>query len=185
MSASAGAVGCRVRCGFSFVVLAALLATGACDDECCRFDRRPIALIRGGFASFVREREERSPKAVYEQAILERQRHYAELKRAVAGILYMRNKLDGEIASLRGELARLHDDIRVALRRGDDEAALVLVRHKQTRSEELERAEQDLEKVRAEASRLATKPRSLKLLVPASSFSMRVAVTCPPACEKP
>ena len=59
---------------------------------------RLFALIRGGFASFVREREERSPKAVYEQAILERQRHYAELKRAVAGILYMRNKLDGEIA---------------------------------------------------------------------------------------
>jgi phage shock protein A len=113
---------------------------------------RLVALIRGAFASFVREREERSPKAVYEQAILERQRHYAELKRAVAGILYMRNKLDGEIASLRGELGRLHDDIRVALRRGDDEAALVLVRHKQTRSEELERAEQDLEKVRTEAA---------------------------------
>lgn len=113
---------------------------------------RLVALVRGGLASFVRQREARSPKAVYEQAILERTRRYAELKHAVAGILYMRNKLEAESASLRGELARLHEDVRVALRRGDDAAALALIREKQGRADELERTEAQLGEIRTEAA---------------------------------
>ena len=58
---------------------------------------RFVALIRGNLLGWMRDREERSPRAVYEQAIQERTRHYADLKRAVAGILYMRNKLEAEI----------------------------------------------------------------------------------------
>lgn len=113
---------------------------------------RFISLVRGAFAGWVREREERSPSAVYEQAIAERTRHYADLKRAVAGILYMRNKLEGEIGHVRTELARTHEDIRTALRKGDDRAALALVRHKQSLVQELERAEQEVERIRSEAS---------------------------------
>jgi phage shock protein A len=113
---------------------------------------RLFALARGGLASFVREREERSPKAVYEQAIHERTRRYAELKQAVAGILYMRNKLEAEIAGVRAELARLHEDVRNALRRGDDPAALALIREKQARADELERTEAQLDEIRAEAA---------------------------------
>ena len=112
---------------------------------------RFIDLVRGTLAGWVRDREQRSPQAVYEQAIRERTRHYAELKRAVAGILYMRNKLSGEIEELREELARCHEDIRRALRKGDEAAALALVRQKQTVAEELERSEQEVEKIRAEA----------------------------------
>lgn len=113
---------------------------------------RFFSLVRGAFAGWVREREERSPSAVYEQAIAERTRHYAELKRAVAGILYMRNKLEGEIAHVRTELSRTHEDIRIALRKGDDRAALALVRHKQALVSELERAEQEVERIRSEAT---------------------------------
>lgn len=112
---------------------------------------RFVALVRGALAGWVRDREQRSPRAVYEEAIHERTRHYAELKRAVAGILYMRNKLEGEMRQVREELARLHEDIRGALRRGDDEAALALIGRKQTLSEELERTEEEIEKIRAEA----------------------------------
>ena len=54
------------------------------------------SLIGGLFGSWVREREQQSPEVVYEQAIGERVRQYRELKEAVAGILYMRNKLEQE-----------------------------------------------------------------------------------------
>lgn len=113
---------------------------------------RFFALVRGAFAGWVRDREERSPTAVYEGAIAERTRHYADLKRAVAGILYMRNKLEGEIEHVRTELSRTHEDIRTALRKGEDRAALALVRHKQSLVEELERTQQEVERIRSEAS---------------------------------
>jgi phage shock protein A len=120
-----------------------------------RRPRSPIgrffALLRGGFAGWVRRREQRSPSAVYEDAIQERTRHYADLKRAVAGILYMRNKLDGEIGELRAELARTHEEIRAAVRTGRDGQAISLIEHKHAVAEDLARAEQEIEKVRSEA----------------------------------
>ena len=73
------------------------------------------SLMRGLFGGWIRDRENRSPQAVYEQAIEERVRQYRELKEAVAGILYMRTKLEGEIGERRAEIARLHDDIRRAV----------------------------------------------------------------------
>ena len=112
---------------------------------------RFVALLRGAFAGWVRQREQRSPGAVYEDAIQERTRHYAQLKRAVAGILYMRNKLEGEIEELRAELARTHGEIRAAVRDGRDAQAITLIEHKHAVSEDLERAEQEIEKIRAEA----------------------------------
>lgn len=112
---------------------------------------RFVALIRGSLLGWMRDREERSPRAVYEQAIQERTRHYADLKRAVAGILYTRNKLEGEIDELRHALTRTHEDIRGAVRRGDDEAALALVHRKHALAGELERAEQEVERIRTEA----------------------------------
>ncbi len=75
-------------------------------------------LIRGMFAIWLRRSERQNPAAVYEQAISERTRQYRELKEAVAGILYMRNKLEAEINERRLDIARLHDDIRNAIRRG-------------------------------------------------------------------
>jgi phage shock protein A len=112
---------------------------------------RFFALVRGSLRGWVRDREEQSPRAVYEEAIVDRTRHYADLKRAVAGILYMRNKLDGEIHEVRNALAQIHEDIRIALRKGDDAAALALVRRKQGFVAELERAEQEVDHIRAEA----------------------------------
>lgn len=109
------------------------------------------SLIRGVFGQWVRDREEENPEAVYEQAINERTRQYRELKDAVAGILYMRNKLEAEINERRAEIARLHDDIRRAVKRGEDEMSITLIAHKQALFEDLERAEQELQGVRSEA----------------------------------
>jgi phage shock protein A len=114
------------------------------------------SLFRGIFGSWVRDREQQSPEIVYEQAIAERVRQYRELKDAVAGILYMRNKIESEIGERRAEIARLHDDVRRAVRRGEDESSLTLIAHKQALFEELERAEQELEHVRAQADEAKT-----------------------------
>jgi len=117
---------------------------------------RMRSLFRGLFGSWVRDQEQQAPEVVYEQAIAERVRQYRELKGAVAGILYMRNKLESEIADRRAEIARLHDDVRRAIRRGEDESSLSLIAHKQALFEDLERAEQELEQVRAQAEEAKT-----------------------------
>lgn len=109
------------------------------------------SLVGGLFGSWVREREQQSPEVVYEQAIGERVRQYRELKEAVAGILYMRNKLEQEINERRVEIARMHDDVRRAVRAGRDEISLTLIGRKQALFEDLERAEQELSTVRTQA----------------------------------
>jgi phage shock protein A len=88
---------------------------------------------------------------VYEQAISERVRQYRELKGAVAGILYLRTKLEAEISERRADIARLHDDVRRAVRRGQDEISLSLIAQKQTLFDELERAEGELQNTRSQA----------------------------------
>jgi len=108
-------------------------------------------LVRATFGSFVRHGERQNPAAVYEMAIDERARQYRDLKEAVAGILYMRNKLEAEIHERRVEIARLHDDVKHAIRRGQDELSVSLIEQKQLLMDELDRAERELDGVRTEA----------------------------------
>ena len=110
------------------------------------------SLVRGLFSGWVRGGENRNPEVVYEQAIEGRVRQYRELKQAVAGILYMRGKLEAEINERRAEIARLHDDIRRSVRQEQEALAVSLISQKQAMFEELERAEQELEGVRTEAA---------------------------------
>jgi phage shock protein A len=107
-------------------------------------------LVNGIFAVWLRDRELQSPDAVYERVIGERVRQYAELKRAVAGILYMRNKIEGEIRDRRAELARLHVDIARAVEKNDDEVAVLLITQKDGLLQDLERSEKELDEVSAE-----------------------------------
>jgi len=115
------------------------------------FFERLIGLIRGGASGWIREREEQSPRAVYERAIAERVRQYRELKEAVAGILFTRNKLEAELGERRGELAHTHEDIRRAVLRGDDAVGLALIQHKQLLLGETERAEREWTGLQREA----------------------------------
>jgi phage shock protein A len=112
---------------------------------------RFATMLRASFGAFVRHGERQNPAAVYENAIDERARQYRDLKEAVAGILYMRNKLQAEIHERRVEIARLHDDVKHAIRRGQDELSVALIEQKQLLLDELERAERELESVRQEA----------------------------------
>ena len=112
---------------------------------------RLSGLIQGLFAGWLRDREERSPRAVYEHAIQQRVNQYRELKEAVAGILYMRNKLEAEIQERREELARTLEDLRRAVRRDEDDLALTLIERKNALIAELEHAEREFESLRSEA----------------------------------
>jgi len=112
---------------------------------------RLVGFVRGSLGNWLRGREADNPQAVYENAISERVKQYRELKEAVAGILYMRNKLEAEIAERRGDLGRTLDDLKRAVRRDDDELALRLVGRKQTLEADVEHAERELESVRTEA----------------------------------
>ena len=108
-------------------------------------------LVRAVLGGWLRRSERRNPAAVYEQAIDDRTRQYRELKQAVAGILYMRNKLEAEIHERRIELVHAEDDVRDAIARGEDELSLTLIEHKQRLAEDLERAQRELDTVRREA----------------------------------
>jgi phage shock protein A len=120
------------------------------------FLARLRSLVGGMFRRWVRDREHSSPEIVYEQAIGERVRQYRELKSAVAGILYLRAKLESEISERRVEIARLHDDTRRAVRRGKDDISLTLIAQKQQLFEELERAEEELRVVKDQAEEAKT-----------------------------
>jgi len=121
------------------------------ESERPSFFARLGSLLRGLGFGWVREREERNPRAVYEQAIQSRLAQYRELKTAVAGILYTRNKLEAELAERRHEMSRTVEDIRRALARNDDAAGLALVQHKQNVTADLERIEGEVETLRGEA----------------------------------
>jgi phage shock protein A len=121
-------------------------------------ERRPAGLfsrlrglIEGAFSGWLRAREGGNPRAVYERAIRERTRQYADLKQAIAGILYMRNRLEGEIRERSEELARVESEIERAIRAGHDDLALTLLEQKEPLAEELLRARQELEEMVSEA----------------------------------
>lgn len=116
------------------------------------FFARFRALIRGTFGIWVRDRERGNPQAVYEQAIEERTRQYRDLKQAVAGVLYMRNKIQADLAERRAEVAQLREDVRRSVERGEDDLALALIGQRQAIEEEIARAEQELQAVSHEAS---------------------------------
>ena len=113
-------------------------------------------LVRTTLGSWLRHGERRNPAAVYEQAIEDRTGQYRDLKEAVAGILYMRNKLEAEIHERRAEIARLHDDVKGAIRRGEDQLSLAFIERKQRLLEDLERSESELEDLRREAEEAKT-----------------------------
>ena len=112
-----------------------------------------ITNLWSGFLSlFVGNMEKENPEAVYEAAIQARKRSYDDLKKAVSGIIVLRNKLSKELDEKRRELDGLDAQIAVAVEQGEDDVALVLLQRKEDSTTrvvaieaELERAQQDAE----------------------------------------
>ncbi len=111
------------------------------------FDR--LANLWNGFWSlWIGGRERRNAEAVYESAITGRIRQHRQLKKAVANIIYLRDKLGRELEAKTAELDEVKRQIPHAVDEGDDEVALHLL-------ETRERLTADIAGLRSELSKTA------------------------------
>lgn len=108
-------------------------------------------LLRGMMGGWVRGREMRHPGAVYEAAIHQRIEQYGKLRRAAAGVLYMRGKVSGELEQRLKALAQLHEELGGAVDRDDDPLALMLIERKAGLDADIERLTKELSEITAEA----------------------------------
>jgi len=114
------------------------------------FDR--LANVWRGFLSlWVSDIENRNPEAVYEAAIEERVRKHRELKKAVSNIVYLRMKIQAELTEKEAKLKEASVQIPIAVERGDDEVALILIQQKNELTSSIETLKADLERTANEA----------------------------------
>lgn len=114
------------------------------------FDR--LANVWRGFLSlWISDIESRNPEAVYEAAIDERVKKHRELKKAVSGIVYLRNKLSNELESKERELKDVMNQLPVAIEDGEDEVALLLIQKKDELTASIEALSAELKKVSNQA----------------------------------
>lgn len=112
---------------------------------------RAFNLIRGFFSSLMGSAEAANPDAVYEAAIEERLKRHRDLKKAVSGIVYLRNKLEAEQEGKQKELAEVSAQLPIAIESGDDDVALVLLQKKNELEKALTQLAADLDKVSKQA----------------------------------
>lgn len=108
-------------------------------------------LWKGFWGLFISDMEANNAEAVYESAIEERIQKHRELKKAVSGIVYLRNKLATELEQKQAALAEIQPQIPVAIEEGEDEAALVLIQKKDELNTAIAEIQAELEKVSAQA----------------------------------
>lgn len=114
------------------------------------FDR--IGNIWKGFISlWISEVEQSNPEAVYEAAIEERVKKHRELKKAVSGIVYLRNKIASELEQAEAELAEVQAQIPVAVEEGEDDVALVLLQKKDELVAKIAASQNELSKISTQA----------------------------------
>jgi phage shock protein A len=105
-----------------------------------------------GFLSlFVGNLEKDNPEAVYEAAINARKKQYAELKKAVSGIIVLRNKLSAELEDKQKQAADLEGQIAAAVEAEEDDVALVLLQRKDELSARISQITGELDGAKQEA----------------------------------
>jgi phage shock protein A len=92
----------------------------------------------------------KDPRAVYDEALAEKADDYGELRRAVAGVLYLKTKLEADVRERRAELARAHYELCGAVRAHDEARALELVERKHELAADLSAVERELDEVLAD-----------------------------------
>ena len=115
------------------------------------FFERLANLWSGFWSQFVGNIENKNPEIVYEQAIDNRIKRHRELKKAVGGIVYLRNKLSSELETKERELREVNAQIPVAVESNDDEVALLLLQRKNELDTSIENLKLELEKVSKQA----------------------------------
>jgi phage shock protein A len=108
-------------------------------------------LIRGTLAQWIGRREHRNPAVVYEAAIDERVSQYDALRRAAAGVIYLRGKLARELATAAQQLASLEVRLELAVEHDDDPTALGLIRRRDSLRSEVGRLTAELGELTNEA----------------------------------
>lgn len=108
-------------------------------------------LISGFFSMFIGGMEESNPAAVYEAAINERLKKHKELKKAISGIVYLRNKTQNELEESLKELEEIEYQLEAALETGEDDLAVMLIERQDSLQTAIRQQEADLMKVSEQA----------------------------------
>ncbi|MES2638879.1 MAG: PspA/IM30 family protein [Myxococcota bacterium] len=108
-------------------------------------------LWKGFWSLWISDVENKNPEIVYEQAIDNRIKRHRDLKKAVGGIVYLRNKLTTELETKERELREVNAQLPVAVESGDDEVALILLQKKNELDSAIETLRVELEKVSKQA----------------------------------
>ena len=116
-----------------------------------RFFARVSNLVRGMLGRWIGAREHRNPGAVYEAAIQERVTQYGKLREAAAGVIYMRQKLEKELAVRTDELARVRRQLDVAVEKDEDAVALALIVRRDSLDADVKRVTTELAELTTEA----------------------------------
>jgi len=115
------------------------------------FFSRLSNLWRGFLSVFVGNIEKENPEAVYEAAINARKEQYKELKKAVSGIIVLRNKLAAELEEKSKKIRDLELQIATAVETEEDDVALVLIQRKDELTSRVTEVERELQKAKDEA----------------------------------
>lgn len=108
-------------------------------------------LWNGFWSIWISDKEKANAEAVYESAIDERIKKHRDLKKAVSGIVYLRNKLQSELEQKERELKDVDAQLPVAVESGEDEVALVLLQKKNELERGITETSGELEKVSKQA----------------------------------
>jgi phage shock protein A len=108
-------------------------------------------LWSGFWSLWISDKEKNNAEAVYESAIDERIRKHRDLKKAVSGIVYLRNKLQTELEQKERELRDVNAQLPIAVETGEDEVALVLLQKKNELEKGIVDVTAELEKVSGQA----------------------------------
>lgn len=115
------------------------------------FFSRLSNLWRGFLSVFVGNMEKDNPEAVYEAAINARKEQYKELKKAVSGIIVLRNKLAAELDDKSARIRDLDLQIQTAVEADEDDVALVLIQRRDELTERVTKVEVELQQAKDEA----------------------------------
>ena len=94
--------------------------------------------------SLLGNKPNKDPARVYDRIIIAKRKRYASMEAAVEKVVRLHRKLEHDVFERRAEIARVHDEVRSAARRGDDNRAIALIKHKQVLHENLADAEEEL-----------------------------------------
>jgi len=115
------------------------------------FFSRLSNLWTGFLSVFMGNLEKDNPEAVYEAAINARKEQYKELKKAVSGIIVLRNKLAAELEEKTKQIRELDLQITTAVEADEDDVALVLIQRKDELTTRVSQVEDELQKAKDEA----------------------------------